>query len=64
MQRKLLGLLFAAAAYGIYRYTKMTPEQKADLKKRGGDFLEKNMGSVGNLFGQKPVVTETGNKFS
>ncbi|HEX6171615.1 MAG TPA: hypothetical protein VFZ33_18145 [Chitinophagaceae bacterium] len=64
MQRKLLGLLFAAAAYGIYRYTKMTPEQKADLKKRGGDFLEKNMGSVGNLFGQKSAVTETGNKFS
>ena len=64
MQRKLLGLLFAAAAYGIYRYTKMTPEQKADLKKRGGDFLEKNMGSVGNLFGQKHPVTETGNKFS
>lgn len=64
MQRKLLGLLFAAAAYGIYRYTKMTPEQKAELKKRGGDFLEKNMGSVGNLFGQKHSVTETGNKFS
>ena len=64
MQRKLLGLLFAAAAYGIYRYTKMTPEQKAELKKRGGDFLEKNMGSVGNLFGQKSAVTETGNKFS
>jgi hypothetical protein len=64
MQRKLLGLLFAAAAYGIYRYTKMTPEQKADLKKRGGDFLEKNMGSTGNLFGKKPVVTETTNQFS
>ncbi|HWN89292.1 MAG TPA: hypothetical protein VNM35_09525 [Chitinophagaceae bacterium] len=64
MQRKLLGLLFAAAAYGIYRYTKMTPEQKAELKKRGGDFLEKNMGSVGNIFGQKPAVTEASNKFS
>ena len=64
MQRKLLGLLFAAAAYGIYRYTKMTPEQKAELKKRGGDFLEKNMGSVGNIFGQKSAVTEASNKFS
>ena len=63
MQRKLLGLLLAAA-YGIYRYTKMTPEQKAELKKRGGDFLEKNMGSVGNIFGQKPAVTEASNKFS
>jgi hypothetical protein len=36
MQRKLLGLLFAAAAYGFYRYIKMTPEEKTDLKKRGG----------------------------
>jgi hypothetical protein len=44
MQRKLLSLLFAAAAYGIYRYTKMTPEQKSDLKRRGKDFLNKNMG--------------------
>ncbi|HEX6846807.1 MAG TPA: hypothetical protein VF144_07505 [Chitinophagaceae bacterium] len=44
MQRKLLSLLFAAAAYGIYRYTKMTPEQKSDLKRRGKEFLNKNMG--------------------
>ena len=64
MQRKLLGLIFAAAAYGIYRYTKMTPEQKAELKKRGGDFLEKNLGSFGNLFGQKPAVPEVNNKFN
>jgi hypothetical protein len=64
MQRKLLGLIFAAAAYGIYRYTKMTPEQKAELKKRGGDFLEKNLGSFGNLFGQKPTVPEVSNKFN
>jgi hypothetical protein len=54
----------AAAAYGVYRYTQMTPEQKAELKKRGGDFLQKNMGSFGNLFGQKPALTETGNKFN
>jgi len=64
MQKKLLGLIFAAAAYGVYRYTQMTPEQKAELKKRGGDFLEKNLGSFGNLFGQKNAVIETGNKFN
>ena len=44
MQRKLLGLLFAAAAYGLYRYTKMTPEEKSDIKRRGKEFLDKNMG--------------------
>ena len=64
MQKKLLGLILAAAAYGVYRYTKMTPDQKAELKKRGGDFLEKNMGSFGNVFGQKSTLTETSNKFS
>jgi len=57
MQRKLLGLLFAAAAYGFYRYSKMTPEEKTDLKKRGKEFLDKNMNGVGNILGQKPVTT-------
>lgn len=56
MQRKLLGLLFAAAAYGLYKYSRMTPEQKGDLKKRGKDFLDKNMGGVENMFGKKPVA--------
>ena len=56
MQRKLLGLLFAAAAYGIYKYTKMTPEEKTDLKRRGKEFLNKNMGGVENMFGGKPAT--------
>ncbi|TMI97508.1 MAG: YtxH domain-containing protein [Bacteroidetes bacterium] len=64
MQKKLLGLILAAAAYGIYRYTKMTPEQKAELKRRGGDFLDKNLGSFNNLFGERSAVTDTTNKFS
>jgi len=53
MQRKLLGLLFAAAAYGIYRYTKMTPEEKSDLKKKGKEFLNKSMG-LENMDGNRP----------
>ena len=56
MQRKLLGLLFAAAAYGLYKYSRMTPEQKGDLKRRGKDFLNKNMGGVENMFGNKPAA--------
>lgn len=56
MQRKLLGLLFAAAAYGVYKYTRMTPEEKGDLKKRGKEFLDKNLGDVGNMLGKKPVT--------
>jgi len=57
MQRKLLGLLFAAAAYGYYKYTKMTPEEKQDLKRRGGDLL-KNLGGIGNKQGQPVTSTE------
>jgi len=57
MQRKLLGLLFAAAAYGFYRYSKMTPEEKTDLKKRGKEFLDKNMNGVGDILGKKPVTS-------
>jgi len=56
MQRKLLGLLFAAAAYGLYKYSRMTPEQKGDLKKRGKEFLNKNMGGVENMFGKTPAT--------
>jgi len=56
MQRKLLGLLFAAAAYGLYKYTRMTPEEKGDLKRRGKEFLDKNIGDVGNMLGKKPVT--------
>ena len=60
MQRKLLGLLFAAAAYGYYKYTKMTPEEKQDLKRRGGDLLKK-FGGISNE--KQPVVTSTENNY-
>ena len=54
MQRKGLGLLLAAAAaYGAYKYTKMTPQQKSDLKQRGKDMLDKNLGGVKNMFRKK-----------
>lgn len=54
MQRKGLGLLLAAAAaYGAYKYSKMTPQQKTDLKQRGKDLLDKNLGGVKNMFGKK-----------
>jgi hypothetical protein len=59
MQRSLLGLVLAgAAAYGYHRYSKMTPEQKADMKKRGRDFLDKNINDVKNMFGKKTKAPE------
>lgn len=54
MQRKGLGLLLAAAAaYGYYKYSKMTPDQKSSLRQKGKDFLDKNLGGVKDMFGKK-----------
>ena len=56
MLKNRLGLLLAAAAaYGAYRYNKMTPEQKNSLKTKGKDFLDKNLSGV-NLFGKKKTT--------
>lgn len=56
MQRKLLGLLFAAAAYGIYKYTRMTPEEKENLKRKGGDLL-KDLSGVRNHTADNKMAT-------
>jgi len=58
MQRKVLGLLLAAAAYGYYRYSKMTPEQKNDLRRKGKNFVDKNLGDLGNVFGKTPAMNK------
>ena len=58
MQRKGLGLLLAAAAaYGFYRYRKMTPEQKTQLKERGKKFMNDNLGGLGKAFRKSPGNT-------
>jgi len=55
MQKKGLGLLLAAAAadYGYYRFSRMTPAKKEVWKEKGTKFLDDNFGSFGNLFGKK-----------
>jgi len=61
MQRKGLGMLLAAAAaYGYYKYNKMTPEQKTSMRNRGKDFLDKQIGGLGNLFGKKRTTPANG----
>ena len=62
MQRKLLGLLFAAAAYGIYKYSRMNAEEKQDLKRKGGDLL-KNLGGLGDHQMKKPATVSTENNY-
>ena len=54
MQRNKIGLLLAAAAaYGAYKFSKMSPQRRNDLKTKGKDFLDKNLGGLGNIFGKK-----------
>ena len=62
MQRKTIGMLLAAAAaFGLYKYSKMTPEQKSSLKTKGKDFIDKNLGDLGNLLGKKQNAATKGN---
>ena len=61
MNRRIGVLLAAAAAYGAYRYNKLSAEEKEQLKQRGKDFLNKNLGDFTNLFSKKKTtVNEPG----
>jgi hypothetical protein len=62
MNKKQIGMLVAAAAaYGIFRYSKLTPEQKNDLMAKGKDLLNKGLGSVTEKFNKaKAQAAETG----
>jgi hypothetical protein len=48
------GLLLAgAAAFGLYKYSKMTEEQKQDLKNKGKKFVDENLGGLKDMVGGK-----------
>ncbi|HYC39747.1 MAG TPA: hypothetical protein VEB63_04600 [Chitinophagaceae bacterium] len=55
MQRSRgLGLLLAAAAaYGYFRYRKMSPEQRRSLQQRGRTFIDRHLGNLKNVFGKR-----------
>ncbi|MGZ5286315.1 MAG: hypothetical protein ACXWV0_02450 [Flavisolibacter sp.] len=46
-------LLLGAAAFGVYKYSKMSEQQKADLKNKGKKLVDENLGKVKDVFGQK-----------
>ena len=57
MQKKAIGLLLAAAAaYGYYRYSKMTPDQKKKMVSKGKELLNDNFGGIGDFFGKKATA--------
>ena len=63
MQRKLLGLLFSAAAYGFYKYSRMTPEEKQDIKRKGSVFLKNIVGIKNHTVNNKMPVVSTENNY-
>ena len=57
MQRKGMNLLLAGlAAYGYYRFSKMSPTEKTALKTKARKFVNDNVGGLGNIFGRRTNV--------
>ena len=46
-------LLLGAAAFGAYKYSKMSDQQKKDLVNKGKKLVDENLGSITNVFGKK-----------
>lgn len=47
-------LLIGLAAYGVYRYLKMTEEEKSDLVEKGKKFIDENIPqSLRNIFSRE-----------
>ena len=46
-------LLLGAAAFGAYKYSKMSDQQKKDLVTKGKKIVNDNLGGLGNVFGKK-----------
>jgi hypothetical protein len=46
-------LLLGAAAFGAYKYSKMSGQQKKDLLDKGKKLVNENLGGLGNMFGKR-----------
>mgnify|MGYP007051637954 CR=1 FL=1 len=67
MRRPGLGslLLLGAAAFGAYKYSRMSTQQKNDLKNKGKKFVDENLGGLKNVFsgrGQQTSSASPGTK--
>jgi hypothetical protein len=46
-------LLLGAAAFGAYKYSKMSDQQKKDLLDKGKKLVNDNLGGLNNVLGKK-----------
>lgn len=44
-------LLLGAAAFGAYKYSQMSEQEKRNLKEKGKKFVDDNLGGLKNSFG-------------
>ena len=56
-------LLLGAAAFGAYKYSKMTDQQKKDLLNKGKKFVDDNLGGIKNMFGGKGQTQTAGGSY-
>lgn len=52
-------LLLGAAAFGAYKYSKMSEQDKKNLKDKGKRMFDENFGSLKNMFGHKSGSSQT-----
>ncbi len=65
MARRGLGplLLAGLAAFGYYKYSKMSELEKQDLKNKGKKFVDENLGQLKGVFGKKGGNQQAGGSF-
>ena len=54
-------LLLGAAAFGAYKYSKMSEQEKKNLKDKGKKMFDENLGGLKNIFGNRSGSTQTAN---
>lgn len=66
MARPGLGslLLLGAAAFGVYKYSKMSQQQKQDLLNKGKKMVNDNLGGLKNTFGSRNTNNVADNTFN
>jgi hypothetical protein len=54
-------LLLGAAAFGAYKYSKMSEQEKKNLKDKGKRMFDENLGGLKNMFGKRTGSSQTAN---